>query len=225
MWDAFIETRSGRYPSVDDRIALVFESSVNWGGKARTMRAPLVTLSGGRPRWLIELAREASKFAHSKDRGTVRLEDITECLKTFGNKRIAETVAEFSPQCQQIDELIAAFSRQPEEYATDELVSLIGNRVLQALTPSIVGVIGTPRPIQVAAFLFQIGFLSARRNLGNDEYEHITYAEKPDLLLARTNVDDGVRWEIHPVFRQALRMRDAKGRPLRTVSKKGRRGR
>jgi hypothetical protein len=74
---------------------------------------------------------------------------------------------------------------------------------------------GQPRPVDVAAFLFQIGFLSARRNLEDGGYEHLTFADKPDLLRARTNLDDGVRWEIHPVFRQALQMRDAQGRSLR----------
>jgi hypothetical protein len=31
-------------------------------------------------------------------------------------------------------------------------------------------------------------------------------------LKARTNLDTGLIWEIHPVFRQALEMRDAEGR-------------
>jgi hypothetical protein len=218
------EVASGRAPSADDLIAMVFQSPVEWGRKTRPVHVPLVTLSRRRPRWLIELAREAAKAAHAAHRNVVNLADITACLESFGKKRIADTVAEFSSQCPQINELIAAFSRQAEEYSTAELVSTIERRVLQALTPSIVGVMGAPRPVEVAAFLFQIGFLSARRNLEGDEYEHLTYVDKPDLLRARTNIDDGVRWEIHPVFRQALQMRDAAGRSLRVVpgDKRGR---
>lgn len=218
------ELARGKAPSGDDLIALVFQSPVEWGRKARPVHVPLVTLSRRRPRWLIELAREAAKAARARHRKTVALEDITGCLEAFGKKRIADTVAEFAPQCPQLNELIAAFSRQAEEYATNELVTTIENRILQAVTPSIVGMMGTPRPVEVAAFLFQIGFLSARRNLENGEYEHLTFVDKPDLLRARTNIDDGVRWEIHPVFRQALQMRDAQGRSLRLVptDKRGR---
>jgi len=207
----------GRTLSAEDLIAFVFQSPVEWGRKTRPVHVPLVTLSRRRPRWLVELAREAAKAANSAHRRTISLPDITGCLEAFGKKRIADTVAEFSPQCPQIDELIAAFSRQAEEYSTAELVVTLEKRVLQAITPSIVGVMGAPRPVDVAAFLFQIGFLSARRNLDGGEYEHLTYVDKPDLLRTRTNIDDGVRWEIHPVFRQALQMRDAAGRSLRVV--------
>ena len=215
---------NGRTLSADDLIAFVFQSPVEWGKNLRPVHVPLVTLARRRPRWLIELAREAAKAAHAAHRATVTLPDITGCLESFGKKRIADTVAEFSTQCPQLNELIAAFSRQAEEYSTAELLSTIDKRVLQSVTPNIVGTMGTPRPIDVAAFLFQIGFLSARRNLGVDEYEHLTYVDKPDLLRARTNIDDGVRWEIHPVFRQALQMRDASGRTLRIVphDKRGR---
>lgn len=221
QWD---EIARGKAPYADALIALVFQSPVEWGQRTRPVHVPLVTLSRRRPRWLIELAREAAKAASARHRKTVALENITGCLEAFGKKRIADTVAEFAPQCPQLNELIAAFSRQAEQYATNELVTTIENRILQAVTPSIVGVMGTPRPVEVAAFLFQIGFLSARRNLEDGEYEHLTFVDKPDLLRARTNIDDGVRWEIHPVFRQALQMRDAQGRSLRLVptDKRGR---
>jgi hypothetical protein len=68
-------------------------------------------------------------------------------------------VAEFSPQCPQLRELIAAFSRQSEEYGTNDLIDTISRRVLPSVTPAIAGVMGNPRPIEIAAFLFQIGFL------------------------------------------------------------------
>jgi hypothetical protein len=205
-----------RHPlAAEDLISLVFQSPVEWGQNTRPVHVPLVTLSRRRPRWLVELAREAAKAASSAHHTLVTLTDITGCLEAFGKKRIADTVVEFLPQCPQLEELIAAFSRQAEEYSTADLVSTINRRVLQSVTPSIVGVIGAPRAVDVAAFLFQIGFLSARRNLDGGDYEHLTYVDRPDLLRTRTNIDDGVRWEVHPVFRQALQMRDASGRSVR----------
>lgn len=221
QWEAFASVGA---PRADDLIALLFETPVPWGGggKQRPVHVPLVTLSRRRPRWLIELARVAADAAHKIRHAKVLFPDVTGRLEAFGKQRIADTVAEFSPQCPQVEELIAAFSRQPEEYATNELMDTISKRILPSVTPKIVGVPGDPRAIDVAAFLFQIGFLSARRQLDAEQYEHLTYSDQPELLRARTNVDDGVRWEIHPVFRQALHMRDAMGRPLRLVPSENR---
>jgi hypothetical protein len=164
---------------------------------------------------VIELSREAARTAAKGRRPKIGFQDVKDCLEAFGKRRIGDTVAEFRAQCPEIQELIDAFSRQSEEYATDELVTLIDRRILQGLSPRIEGVSSRPRAVDVAAFLFQIGFLSAKRVLSDDEYEHLTYSDHPGLLRSRTNLDDGVRWEIHPVFRQALQLRDATGRSVR----------
>jgi hypothetical protein len=164
----------------------------------------------------VELAREAADAAVATGHQRILFDDVKVCLEAFGKKRIADAIAEFSPQCEQLNELLAAFSRQAEEYSTADLMRTIDQRILTSVTPKIIGVLGEPRAIDVAAFLFQIGFLSARRRLPNNEYQHLSYSDQPSLLAARTNIDDGVRWEIHPVFRQALLLRDADGRPIHT---------
>lgn len=82
------------------------------------------------------------------------------------------------------------------------------NRVLTSVHPKIVGVMGNPSTAEVAHFLFQIGFLTARRDCGNNTYEHISYAENPTLLNAKSNIDQGFSWEVHPVFRQALKLKN-----------------
>lgn len=151
-------------------------------------------------------------------------------MDTYGQNRISDTIAEFSSQCPQVGELIQAFSQQKEEYATDELLTLITRRALQAMLPTING-----KPahgaLEVAHFLYQIDFITAKRKItddrgkkiiddqGNEKYEHLAYANKPQLLKSRTNIDDGVRWEISPAFRQALLLRDSTGRILRRPPK------
>ena len=79
----------------------------------------------------------------------------------------------------------------------------------------ITGVLGQPTPLQVAAFLFEIGFFYGRREHNDGDYEHFTFSDKPSLFKARTNIDDGLKWEIHPVYRQALEMRDTSGKVIR----------
>jgi len=181
-----------------------------WGReKVRPPAIVLYTLARHRPRWLVELWKVSAAAAVKARREKINFDDIQKELEAFGKRRIEDSVAEFRSQCPELEELLVAFVSQPERFTTDELIKAIQNRVLQAVHPRIVGLLGTPSPREVAHFLFQIGFLTARRDLGNDEYEHLSYADNPTLLNARTNVDQGHSWEIHPVFRQALKLKNA----------------
>lgn len=191
-------------------IGLAFDDPMPWGGDTR-MRLPhmiLYTLSKHRPRWLIELCKEAASNLDSEKKQKIGLDNVTAVLPTFGQRRIDDAVAEFSAQCPQVSELLSAFSRQNERYTTDELVKTLRNRVMTAVHPQIVGISTAPSEVEVAHFLFQIGFLTARRDFSNGHYEHLAFADAPHLLKDRTNLDDGVTWEIHPVYRQTLRLQN-----------------
>jgi hypothetical protein len=205
-----------------DIIAIVFQPTMKWGETTRPPHVLLHTLSRHRPRWVVELSKVSAQRAARAAHGKVMQPDITACLDVFGSNRIADMVAEFSAQCPELEEMVAAFSRQAEDYKTDELVKAITNRILNSVSPHIVGVVGRADALDVASFLFEIGFLSARRNYANGTYEHITYSEQPALLRTRTNIDDGVSWEIHPVFRQALQLRSASGESIAPHQKRGR---
>lgn len=191
-------------------IQLVFASPMPWGGGDRTASPHLVlwTLTGHRPRWLVELCKEAGKAATSRGNSQIGLDDIKGNLDSFGRRRIEDTEAEFRSQCPQINELLGAFSRQLDIYSTDELLKTIHNRVIQAINPTITGQVGKATDLDVAHFLFQIGFIAGRRDYGADHgYDHVLYRDRPTLLKSRTNLDDGLRWEINPVFRQVLNLR------------------
>ena len=68
-----------------------------------------------------------------------------------------------------------------------------------------------PTTTQVASLLFEVGLYYGRRQLKGGSCEHSAYADSPHLLASRTDLDSGLTWEIHPIFRQALDMRDASG--------------
>lgn len=205
--------RADAYDPDDTLISLAFESPMDWGPppQQRPAYIPLSTLCRKRPRWLIELCKSAV-VARPNRSGVdkITLTDLNAVLKPFGLRRIEDTVSEFKSLCPEIEELITAFADQSERYLTADLTKTISNRVLQSVNPQIVGVARKAGPLDVAAFLFQIGFLSARREGKNGVYEHITFSDNPTLLVARTNIDQGVSWEIHPVFRQALNLRDVR---------------
>jgi len=194
-------------------IALVFEDPMPWGPeRTRPPGVVLYTLARHRPRWLVELWKVSANAATKIGRGKISLQEINNELASFGQRRIDDAIAEFRSQCPEVGELIIAFSGQPERFKTSDLITILKNRVLQAVTPNIVGVLGTPTATDVAHFLFQIGFLTARRDLENGDYEHIAYAENPMLLAARTNLDQGYAWEVHPVFRHPLRLKNYTGK-------------
>lgn len=206
QWEAYRKTSGTDKKSL---IACVFVDPMPWGReKSRPPAVVLFTLARHRPRWLVELWKVAASAAVKAKRELIGFDDIQKELEAFGKRRIDDTVAEFRSQCPEIEELLVAFVGQPERFTTDELIKTIQNRVLQAVHPRIVGLLGAPSAKEVAHFLYQIGFLTARKDLGNEEYEHLSYADNPALLSARTNVDQGHSWEIHPVFRQALKLKN-----------------
>ncbi len=190
-------------------IGYAFHSPMPWGklGKFRPPHVVLTTLSRSRPRWLIELCKEAGKSAAQRGVDKIGLDDIKNKLTTFGNKRVQDTIAEFQAQCPQIESLLSAFSQQPCRYSTDQLIKTIRNRVTNSVNVTIVGYVGRSSDMDIAHFLFQIGFLTARKDYGDAEYDHFSFAQKPSLLRTATNLDEGMSWEIHPVFREALSLR------------------
>jgi hypothetical protein len=199
---------------------LIFESPMQWGYNVSESKpvykhssVVLGTLSRYRPRWLVELCRLASK-QRTKSTSTISCRDITGVLREFGRERIEDLAAEYRSECPQVQDLINAFAGTKEDFTTDQLTKTITNRILNGTVVTMASSGTVTQPMKVAAFLYEIGFLTARRDDGNDEYTHYVFAEKPEPLHTRTNVDQGLSWEIHPVFRQVLGLRDDTGRKL-----------
>lgn len=159
-------------------IGCVFQDPVQWGpsGNMCPPHVMLHTLSKHRPRWLIELCKVAAKRAAGSGRSLIQKTDVLEELDVFGRRRIEDTVAEFRSQCPEVGELLAAFNRESEEYSTDRLLDVIKRKILDHITPHIAGGIGGARPVDVAAFLFEIGFIFGRREFADASYEHISLA-------------------------------------------------
>lgn len=185
----------------------ILEPRMPWGGGTRRSTSVLHTLSRHRPRWLIELAKEAGKAAAARQAPRINYDDVMAVMQKFSKNRLDDTIAEFGSQCSNLEDVLIAFAREHERFTTDELMKAINNRVLQQVQPSIVGVTGKATAMEVAHFLYEIGFLTARRDFPDGSYEHVAYADNPDLLSVKTNVDQGYKWEIHPVFRQALQLK------------------
>lgn len=208
-------------------IALAFEKEMEWGfnsdtGRPRSRPPHVVmsTLSKHRPRWMIELAKLAATKAHELRVNQIGKSHIFDVLEGFGRTRIDDLSAEYRCECPQIREIINAFADGQEDFSTAELQTLIEKRITSHLDLTFASSGRSRQPLKIAAFLYEIGFLTARETLPSKEYRHYTFAEKPELLHNRTNLDRGMSWEIHPVFRQALGLRTSSGRKKDTRNRK-----
>lgn len=88
----------------------------------------------------------------------------------------------------------------------DELFAWINKRVSTHLESTIEGR-RTRSPMEIARFLYRLGFILARSDGADGSYEHYRFDQMPDLLSNRTDDDFGLKWEIHPCYREALDIR------------------
>ena len=84
-----------------------------------------------------------------------------------------------------------------------ELFTWVNNHVSEHLEVKIEGDL-TRAPKDIARFLYRIGFIVARSENEDGQYEHYRFDQMSDFLLSRTDDDFSVKWEIHPCYRQAL---------------------
>jgi hypothetical protein len=204
-------------------LTLVFETPVQWGSHERPIHVPLDSLSLHRPRWIVELCRTSAAHAAAREADRISLkDDVFSQLATFGHRRLDDAIAEFKVQCLEISEVLDGFRSQVEQYTTAELLTLIDNRILNHVNVRLPGGSKKPGHREVASFLFQIGFIYARRDFDDGSYEHLGYADQPSLLLSRTDLDSGCSWEIPSTYRQALDLRTPEGfvRPIVSRAKK-----
>lgn len=210
----FVDRTSSRSENESRALSLVFESPMNWGAKQKAPHAVLATMSRHRPRWLMELCKAAAiKCVATKD-SKITIQTLNRCLADLGNRRINDTVAEYKAHCGQLEEIITAFNGTQEEFETKELYDLLERKVVHHV-PVQFSTTSKPGPREIAALLYYVGFITGRRELEDGGYEHTSFATNPSLFVSRANPEQGMTWEIHPVFRQALGLRDDDGRPLR----------
>lgn len=161
-------------------------------------------LSYGRPRRAAHLCKLASSVAARQGTDKIAWEHVAAVMEEFGKARVEDLVREHCHECPQVAELIQAFVDQPAVMSTAELMVTIHNQVLEYMRPTIDGK-DVHSPVPVAQFLYRIGFLVALVKHDDSEIRHL-HETHPDLLIARTSLDERVRWEIHHCFRRHLQM-------------------
>lgn len=180
----------------------VFVPKMQWADYETDTYKVLYTLAYERPRWAIQLCKLAQESALRLRAPLITKDHIDSIWGEYGSKRIADLVAEHKHQCPQVEEVILAFRGAVRLMSRDELFRWINNRISEHIQPNIEGK-RTKQPMEIARFLYRIGFILARSD-SSGGYEHYRFDQMPDFLSTRTENDFGLKWEIHPCYREAL---------------------
>lgn len=184
-------------------LKLAFVPKMHWGDQESYTYRVIYTLSYHRPRWAIQLCKLAQQYAVKLGDRLIAKEHIDGVWGEYGKKRIADLVAEHKHQCPQIEELITGFRGSERRMTREGLFEWIKNHISEHMTPRIEGK-ARRAPMEIAQFLYRLGFIVARSEESDASYEHYNFSDMPDFLTSRTNEDFGVTWEIHPCYREAL---------------------
>lgn len=184
-------------------IAKVFANAMAWGDKQKPVYQVIYTLSYHRPRWAIQLCKLAQADAIRRNQKLINKLNIDTVWGDYGKKRIDDLIVEHKHQCKEVEELINSFRGAPRRMSRDELIDWIKRNVTTHVTPVVEGRQVTSA-LDLAHFLFRLGFIVARTEREDNGYEHYFFADMPDFLSSRTNKDFGSLWEVHPCYREAL---------------------
>jgi hypothetical protein len=184
-------------------LKLAFVPKMHWGDQESYTYRVIYTLSYHRPRWAIQLCKLAQEYAVKLGDRLIAKEHIDGVWGDYGKKRIADLVSEHKHQCPQIEELINGFRGCERRMTREGLFEWVKNHISNHMTPTIESS-GSRSPMEIAQFLYRLGFIVARSEEPDASYEHYNFSDMPDFLTSRTNEDFGVTWEIHPCYREAL---------------------
>lgn len=180
-----------------------FEAKMKWGEKYVNSYKLIYTLSYERPRWAIQLCKLAQAEALHNNNNVITKTDIDEIWGDFGSKRKDDLVAEHRHQCPEIEEVLNGFRGADRLMTMEQMILWIKNHIFTHLEVIIDGK-RARSPLEIAHFLYRVGFIVARSDEKDGNYEHYRFDQMPDFLSPRTNNDFGIKWEIHPCYREAF---------------------
>lgn len=188
----------------ESQLREVFPSTYPWGNSKRANYQLLFLLGAGRPRWVLQLCRMASKAAVKQNRlgSKIELSYIKQALSDYSSIRLDDICREHQHQCPAIAEIVNVFSSNEVNCTTGQLIGIIEERIIETIDVVIDGDHVT-NPEEIARFLFRTGFFIAQECI-DEQIQYYYFEDRPELLRFRSNLDDGFRWSVQPAFRAAL---------------------
>ena len=168
----------------------------------------LMSLIRKRPRDLVKLCTLAAREARKSGFDRMLTDNFRSIFSEYSQGRIQDTINEFRSELPDIKRLILNMKPSKREYRTRDEYVYDTARLLQKLNNAMQsgtfrfanGSIASSK--ELAAFLYKINFLTARRE---SEAGVITrrYFEE-NRYLSNEFVEFGFDWEVHPAYRWAL---------------------
>ncbi len=194
---------------LDKVMDTVFNGRGKWK-KIPTYRM-LMSLIRRRPRDLVKLCTLAAKNAGAEGHKSIGTSDFNSIFEEYSQGRLQDTINEYRSELPEIEKLLFGMKPSRREkttksgyiYTTDELLKKIDNIRQNVAFRFQDG--RTANNKDLAAFLYKINFLTARKEKG--DFVERKYFEE-NRYLSHKFVDFGFDWEIHPAYRWALQPDD-----------------
>ncbi len=187
---------------------LVFREPFSWGRRMLESFRPIHIYSAGRPRWAAQLCKLAAVDAYDKSSRFIVFGHIRSVLTRYGALRVSDLYKEHRHQCPTLQAVVESFSGGVVRFTTNDLLSHISTKIIDPYgIPVIDGISSDRGALSVASFLYRIGFIAARDENNRAALSFVRFEDRPDLLSTDANLDDGLNWEIHPSYREVLRIK------------------
>lgn len=192
-------------PIMDQR----FTGSGKW--ENAPMYRVLMSLIRKRPRDLVKLCTLAARRAYNNKSPIIGTPEFQEVFEEYSQGRIQDTINEYRSELPEIERLLMNMKPNRRErttkegyvYTTEGLLNKLGTVLEGGAFTFTKG--GTADKKDLAAFLYKINFLTARRETEKGIVRR--YFEE-NRYLSSSFVDFGFAWEIHPAYRWALQPSD-----------------
>lgn len=190
-------------------LGFVLQKTFKWGIKKTIPTYYAIHhLCAGRPRWAVQLCRIAAKKAGESQNKVITPIDLNYAITELGKSRISDLHKEHGHQCSDIRYLLEIFRKKEFLYTTPELLNVIRENVIDRNRNIIIdGIKDNVDELDLAHFLFRIGFITLKDNNYESGKKFIQFHDSPDLLT-EGNVHADDIWTIHPIYRNALCLRN-----------------
>jgi hypothetical protein len=180
-------------------------------GKGQWSNVPtyrvLMSLIRKRPRDLIKLCTLAAGRANRARSSLIRTNHLEGSFEEYSQSRLQDTFNEFRSELPNVERLLMNMRPNKKErtaksgyvYTTEELLKKIGK--VKEMEPFRFATGLTAGNRELAAFMYKINFLTARRETPDGIVRR--YFEENRYLQSQFS-DFGFDWEIHPAYRWAL---------------------
>jgi hypothetical protein len=203
---ALIKTKQAKLAEHLHRVMVpTFRGQGKWSNVA--IHRVLMTMVRQRPRDIVKLCTLAARRAAENQRSLISTEDFRAVFEDYSQGRIQDAINEHRSELPEIERLIMGMKPTRRAHVaadsyllkTDKLLEKIRNTCSQGVFKWASGKDATPK--ELAAFLYKIDFLIARKDVVNSIDRK--YFEQ-SRYLSSAFADFGYDWEIHPAYRWAL---------------------